>query len=207
MASMQPHEIVQSSARSDSLYTLPENLPVPLDDGACNHLPGTLIPSVDLLSTDGSKVNPSKLAGLVVLYFYPRTGVPNRDPPNGWNEIPGARGCTPQSCSFRDHFQQLRDLGVQAVFGVSTQDTEYQREAHQRLHLPFHLLSDRQLELTTSLKLPTFNCAEVDTTPLIKRMCWIVCNGKIIHVFYPVFPPDSNAEQVVAFLKSLANTQ
>lgn len=125
--------------RLDSLYAIPENLPVPVDDGACNHLLGMNIPSVPLESTAGKIVDLAHLTGRTVVYCYPRTGHPDRDPPQGWNEIPGARGCTPQSCAFKDHYQELQALGVQ-VHGLSTQDTAYQREAVERLHLPFELL-------------------------------------------------------------------
>src|SRR5262245_27124901 len=136
---------------------LPENLPVPQDDGAARHLKGTRLPDVTLPPTDGASVNLSTLKGRTVVYIYPRTGRPGQPTPTGWDAIPGARGCTPQSCGFRDHFAELKRLGVAALFGLSTQDTAYQREAAERLHLPFPILSDADFQLTRALKLPTFS--------------------------------------------------
>src|SRR4029079_9330983 len=133
------------------------------------------------------------LTGRTVVYVYPRTGQPGVPAPDGWDAIPGARGCTPQSCGFRDHFAALQRLGVAHLFGLSTQDTAYQREAVERLHLPFAILSDAELKLTPATKLPTF---AVDGMELIKRMAWIVDDGTITKVFYPVFPPDRNAADV-----------
>ena len=176
---------------------LPGDLPVPLDDGAARHLTGTKLPPLALPATDGSQVDLSRLRGRTVVYVYPRTGQPNQPLPTGWDGIPGARGCTPQSCGFRDHFAEMKRLGVAQLYGLSTQTTDYQREAVERLHLPFAILSDADLALTRALKLPTF---EVDGMVLIKRMAWIVDDGTITHVFYPVFPPDKNAEEVTAWL-------
>ncbi len=183
-------------SRTDNLYELPADLPVPVDDGACAHLPGKRVPSVPLLSTAGRLVDLASLSGRVVVYCYPRTGRPDQDPPLGWNEIPGARGCTPQSCAFRDHHRELQALGAQ-VFGLSTQDSEYQREASERLHLPFELLSDADLAFARALRLPTF---EVAGMTLIKRLTLILNSGRIEYVFYPVFPPDQNADEVIAWL-------
>jgi peroxiredoxin len=183
-------------ARTDNLDRLPERLPVPADDGASDHLPGIRLPSLPLMSTAGEPVDLSNLAGRTVVYCYPRTGRPDQDPPRGWDEIPGARGCTPQSCSFRDHHEELRALGAR-VFGLSTQDTEYQREAARRLHLPFELLSDERLEFARALNLPTF---EADSMTLLKRITLIIHGGRIEKVFYPVFPPDKNAQEVVEWL-------
>jgi peroxiredoxin len=177
---------------------LPADLPVPQDDGAARHLTGMRLPSVSLEATDGSQVDLSKLSGRTVVYIYPRTGVPGRSMPEGWNEIPGARGCTPQSCGFRDHFAELERLGVARVFGLSTQDSAYQREAVERLHLPFAVLSDERLELARALKLPTF---EVAGMTLLKRMALVIDDGVITKLFYPVFPPDKNAEEVIAWLR------
>ena len=177
---------------------LPDNLPIPQDDGAAGHLAGMKLPDMALAATDGSRVNLAKLAGRTVFYVYPRTGRPGVPAPDGWDAIPGARGCTPQSCGFRDHFADLIRLGVARVFGLSTQDTAYQREAVERLHLPFAILSDANLALTRALKLPTFS---VEGMTLMKRMAWVVDDGVIIHVFYPVFPPDKSVETVVAWLK------
>jgi len=183
-------------SRSDNLYALPEHLPVPMDDGACHHLVGLRLPAVTLVATSGRLVDLANLSGRTVIYCYPRTGQPDRDPPQGWNEIPGARGCTPQACAFRDHYRDLQNLGA-GVFGLSTQDPPYQREAAERLHLPFELLSDSALDFAHSLRLPTF---EIAGTTLIKRLTLIVGEGQIEKVFYPVFPPDQNAEEVLTWL-------
>jgi peroxiredoxin len=143
---------------------MPENLPIPIDDGACDHLLKIKIPRVPLLSTTGEIVDLSNCIGRTVVYCYPRTGQPDQDPPNGWNKILGARGCTPQSCAFKDHYQELQAFEAN-VFGLSTQNTGYQREAVERLNLPFELLSDEKLEFAQSLRLPTF---EIDSMTLIK---------------------------------------
>ena len=182
--------------RSDNLYEIPNDVPVPVDDGACNHLAGMRLASVALISTSGRLVDLAGLSGDIVIYCYPRTGRPDVDPPQGWNEIPGARGCTPQACAFRDHHQELQELGAQ-VFGLSTQDTDYQRETVARLHLPFELLSDSELELANRLRLPIF---EIAGMRLIKRLTLIVRDGRIEKVFYPVFPPDENANEVIRWL-------
>ncbi len=179
----------------DPLET-PDNLSMPIDDGACKHLTGLHLPSVALMSTAGRVVDPASLSSRVVVYCYPRTGRPGIDPPQGWDEIPGARGCTPQACAFRDHHRELQALGVQ-VFGLSTQDTDYQREAVERLQLPFELLSDEQLEFAHALRLPTF---EIAGMTLIKRLTLIHLNGYIEKVFYPIFPPDKNAAEVINWL-------
>jgi peroxiredoxin len=177
---------------------LPDNLPAPQDDGAARHLAGMRLPDIALPSTDGAPVNLSKLSGRSVVYVYPRTGRPGQDLPTGWDGIPGARGCTPQSCSFRDHFADLKALGVKQLYGLSTQDTDYQREAVERLHLPFALLSDAPLRLAGALNLPTFS---VDGMTLIKRMAWVIDDGIIGKVFYPVFPPDKSAADVIGWLR------
>ncbi len=183
--------------RSDNPLALPDNIPVPVDDGACDHLRrGMRLPSVPLRSTQDRLVDLASLTGRTVVYCYPRTGRPDQDLPQGWNEIPGARGCTPQSCAFRDHYQELQALGAR-VLGLSTQDTEYQREAVERLHLPFELLSDEHLALAHALRLPTFT---VESMTLIKRLTLIITDGLIAKVFYPVFPPDKNAEEVISWL-------
>lgn len=183
-------------ARSDDLYTLPADLPVPTDDGACRHLPGLPLPSLALPATSGRMVNLADVPGWVVIYIYPRTGQPHQDPPAGWNAIPGARGCTPQACAFRDHYQALRQLGAQ-VFGLSAQTPDYQREAVGRLHLPYELLSDPALAFAARLHLPTFQIAGMT---LYQRVTLIARAGYIETVFYPVFPPDKNAEAVLAWL-------
>jgi peroxiredoxin len=179
--------------------TLPPNIPAPQDDGAAAHLTGMKLPDLALPATGGAPVNLSKLAGRTLVYVYPRTGVPGVDLPPGWNEIPGARGCTPQSCSFRDHFDELKRLGVVQLFGLSTQDTAYQQEAATRLHLPFAILSDEKLALTKALNLPTFVTSGMT---LLRRMALVIDDGVIAKVFYPVFPPDKNAAEVVAWLQA-----
>jgi peroxiredoxin len=178
---------------------LPAGIPVPQDDGAARHLAGMTLPSVPLVATDATVVDLSALRGRTVVYVYPRTGRPGENPPDGWDEIPGARGCTPQSCSFRDHFDELRRLGVAAVFGLSTQDSDYQREAVGRLHLPFPLLSDADLKLARAWNLPTFAVAGMT---LLKRMVFVIDDGVMTRVFYPVFPPDQSANEVVTWLRA-----
>jgi len=173
------------------------SLPRPTDDGAARHLLGQRMAAVALPATDGRTIDLAALPGRVVIYAYPRTGLPEGPNPEGWDAIPGARGCTPQSCAFKDHYHELRALGASAVFGLSTQDTDYQREAATRLHLPFALLSDDQLRLTRAMNLPTFT---VGTMTLLKRFTLIVQDGQVQRVFYPVFPPDQNAAEVVAWL-------
>ncbi len=182
--------------------SLPSDIPVPQDDGRARHLTGLKLPDIALPATGGGSVNLSKLKGRTVVYIYPRTGVPGVDPPPGWDQIPGARGCTPQSCGFRDHFDELEALGVSQVFGLSTQDTEYQREAAQRLRLPFPILSDADLNLALKLYLPMFMAAGMT---LLARMALVIEDGVIVKVFYPVFPPDKNAEEVITWLRSRDN--
>jgi peroxiredoxin len=178
---------------------LPTNIPAPSDDGGASHLPGSKLPALALAATDGSQVDLSKLKGRTVVYIYPRTGVPGQPLPEGWDAIPGARGCTPQSCSFRDHFAEIKRLGVDHLYGLSTQDTDYQREAAERLKLPFRILSDAELKLARAINLPTFTTAGMT---LLKRMALVIDDGVIGKVFYPVFPPDKNAEEVVAWLQA-----
>ncbi|WP_342362210.1 peroxiredoxin [Terrarubrum flagellatum] len=178
-------------------------IPAPEDDGAADHLAGMRIPDLDLPATDGSLVSLGALAGRTVLYAYPRTGQPGQIAlVDDWDMIPGARGCTPQSCAFRDHAADIRALGVANLFGLSTQDTPYQKEAAERLHLPFPLLSDEKLELTKALNLPTMDVAGVT---LIKRLALVIDDGVIEKVFYPVFPPDRNAIDVVEWLGANAS--
>jgi peroxiredoxin len=180
-----------------NLSQLPQDLPVPVDDGAAAHLPGLALPDLALPGTDGSMVNLKGLGGRWVIYIYPMTGRPDVASPDGWDSIPGARGCTPQSCSFRDHYGELLALNT-GVSGLSAQTTEYQREARGRLHLPFHLLSDSSLQLKDALRLPTFTVAGME---LYKRLTLIAQDGRIEKVFYPVFPPDQNADEVLAWLR------
>ena len=182
----------------DPSQPLPANLPVPVDDGACKHLPGLPVPSIKLRSTKDRWVDLSaEPAPRVVVYCYPRTGVPGQVPLPGWDAIPGARGCTPETCSFRDHHQDLRQLGAE-VFGFSTQTTDYQKEMAERLHLPFEVLSDADLTFVHALKLPTF---DIEGMTLVKRLTLVVARQHIEHVFYPVFPPDKHAAEVMDWLR------
>lgn len=181
--------------------TRPDDLREPVDDGTADHLQGSSLPAVDLQSTSGDVVNLARLDGTVVLYAYPMTGQPGKALPDGWDEIPGARGCTPQSCSFRDHMAELTKAGADHVFGVSTQSTDYQTEAAHRLKLPFALLSDANLKLSQSMNLPRFEAEITGENPiLLKRLALIAKNGVIEKVFYPVFPPEKNAEDVLEYL-------
>jgi peroxiredoxin len=174
-------------------------IPVPQDDGEARHLTGMVVPDVPLRDTDGTRVSLSKIPGRVVLFAYPRTGVPGQiSLVDGWDMIPGARGCTPQTRAFRDLHKEITVAGVARVFGVSTQDTAYQREAAERLHLPFPLLSDEKLALSNALRLPTM---EVAGMTLIKRLALVIDDAIITKVFYPVFPPDRNAGDVLAWLE------
>ena len=184
--------------RRDDVNRLPPDLPVPVDDGACDHLPGTDVPSIPLMSTSGSRVVLADIPGRVIVYCYPRTGRPGEDPLPGWNHIPGARGCTPQSCAFRDRHAELKALAVR-VYGLSTQETDEQREAVARLHLPFELLSDSALTFTKALRLPTFQIASMT---FIKRVTLVIAGGRVEKVFYPVFPPDTSAGEVLEWLLS-----
>src|ERR1700677_1462450 len=189
-----PHPILMSSNPSE----LPSLLPEPKDDGACNHLPRRALPPISLPSTAGRLVNLAELTTPTVIFFYPRNAQPHETIPEEWNVIPGARGCTPHSCGFRDLHREFQALGFQ-VFGASTQDTEYQKELVHRVHLQFEVLSDAGFKLVNALKLPTF---EYRGLRLVKRMAWIIEGGKITKLFYPVFPPDKNADEVLAWLKA-----
>ena len=186
------------SDASHNPYVLPEGLPVPQDDGTTRHLRGTKLPDIALPATDGSAASLARLKGRTVVYIYPRTGKPGQAMLDGWDAIPGARGCTPQSCSFRDHLADLKQLGVAQLYGLSTNPLAYQREAVERLHLPFAILSDEEFKLTRAMRLPTFT---VDGMTLIKRMAWVIDGGVVSHVFYPVFPPDRSASEVIGWLK------
>ena len=174
-------------------------IPAPSDDGGAAHLAGMKIAPVSLLATDDTSVDLSALKGRTVVFAYPRTGEPGKiGLVDDWDMIPGARGCTPQTCSFRDLYTELKAAGAEHVFGLSTQSNIYQAEMAARLHLPFPVLSDEKLELTRALGLPTM---EVAGLTLIKRLALIVDDARIKHVFYPVFPPDRNAGDVLAWLK------
>jgi peroxiredoxin len=185
--------------RERDLLTVPADLPVPIDDGACDHLRGMRLPDVKLESTRGRRVDlvrePSRL---LVIYCYPRTGRPDQAIPEGWDAIPGARGCTPQNCAYRDRSATFQSLGA-AVFGLSTQTPDYQREMAQRLHLPYEVLSDEELRLTRALRLPTL---EFGGETLIKRLSMVVRDGVIEHVVYPVFPSDADADEILVWLRA-----
>ncbi len=174
-------------------------IPAPEDDGGARHLAGMQVPAIALPATDGASVSLGSLSGLTVVYAYPRTGRPGDIAVvDDWDMIPGARGCTPQSCAFRDHHADLAKAGAARVFGLSTQDTAYQREMAERLHLPFLVLSDEGLALTRALRLPTMQIASL---MLLKRLTMVIEDGRIVKVFYPVFPPDRNAADVLAWLE------
>jgi peroxiredoxin len=179
-------------------YTLPDDLPRPTDDGAADHLLGARVPEIALPATDGSSVSLAALAGRTVVYAYPRTGRPGEPSlVDDWDLIPGARGCTPETCAFRDHHAELAQAGA-AVLGLSTQDTAYQRELSERLGLPFPILSDERLELTRALRLPTF---EVAGETLLNRLTLLLADAEVEHVWYPVFPPDRHAAEVLGWLR------
>ena len=191
-----PSQLKDKSMTSNP-FPLPPNLPQPVDDGAAAHLEGTLLPDLLLPATDDTSVHLRELRGRWVIYIYPMTGRPGIPLPDGWDGIPGARGCTPQSCSFRDHYSELKELRTD-VIGLSSQSSDYQREARDRLHLPFQLVSDQTLQLKHALGLPTFS---VDGMELFKRITLIVLDGRITKVFYPVFPPDRSADEVLTWLR------
>lgn len=183
-----------------TLTSLPDDLPVPEDDGGAAHLRGARLPNVALRATDGRTISLARLTGRTVAYAYPRTGEPGKAPfTPDWDAIPGARGCTPQSCDFRDHFHELKGLGVDHLFGLSTQTSAYQQEVVERLHLPFPLLSDAHRALAMAARLPTF---EAGGETLLRRLTLVIDDGVVTHLFYPVFPPDESARQVVAWLKA-----
>ena len=186
-------------------HILPADLPVPEDDGAARHLVGLPMPDLALPATTGEQIRLSRLSGRTVVYIYPLTARPDSVMPSDWDEIPGARGCTPQSCSFRDHHAALHALGAR-VFGLSTQRTPYQQEVVARLHLPYPLLSDADLTLTRALHLPTFQVEGApagEASTLLRRLTLILRDGHVEHVFYPVFPPDRNAQEVLTWLDSV----
>lgn len=185
-------------ALDDDPYVLPDDLPVPTDDGGCDHLLGMHIPQIELRSTKRWNVDIAKVSnGLVVFFFYPETGRPGDPIPTTWNEIPGARGCTPQSCAYRDSYSEFKELGFEA-FGVSSQSLEEQLEFATRNNLPYELLNDSDLRLIKALRLPTF---EFRSRVFVKRLALVVAKGTIEKVFYPVFPPGKNAETVLNYLR------
>lgn len=184
-------------------FPLPPNLPRPVDDGATDHLKGMTLPKIVLVSTAGRTVDLSALtAPRSVIYCYPRTGVPGEPVPDGWDMIPGARGCTPQTCGFRDQMEEFRQLQAE-VFGFSTQTTEFQREMANRLHLPFEILSDAQFHACDSLRLPTFEVKmNQQVERLVKRLTLIIHAGRIEHVLYPVFPPNESADETLRWMRN-----
>lgn len=179
---------------------LPENLPAPVDDGAADHLPGLAVPDLALPSTDGEAVSIGRLGpGRAIVYVYPLSGRPGVALPPGWDEIPGARGCTPEACGFRDHHRELLEAGASVVYGLSSQDTAYQQEFAERMELPFPILSDTELELVDALGLPTF---EADGQQLYKRITLVIRDGAIERAFYPIFPPSEHAGEVLGWLRT-----
>lgn len=192
-----PERAQQSASSVPSLKTLPPSLPVPVEDGASRHLVGVPLPNIELRSTADRWVTLTRIsAPRVIVYCYPMTGVPGKPLPAGWDEIPGARGCTPETCGFRDHYKELLKLGAE-VFGMSTQATSYQQEMVNRLHVPFEVLSDEHLRFTRAMRLPTFVAHGM---VLLKRLTLVVSDNRVEKVFYPVFAPDAHAEEVVNWL-------
>jgi peroxiredoxin len=191
---------------TSSVYQLPPDLPIPVDDGGCDHLPGRPLPGIALASTRGRAMRLDEITAQPVVFFvYPRTGQFGVPAGSEWDAIPGARGCTPQACGYRDLYREFLAQGIQ-VFGISTQTTMYQREFVERNHVPFELLSDADLALAGALRLPTFEYPVVsgDGSTLLKRMAWYADRGRIEKVWYPVFPPDRNAETVLEWLRARA---
>lgn len=181
-------------------FPLPPDLPEPEDDGGSDHLEGIELPNVSLIATDETSVNLQELPSSSIVYIYPLTGRPDEDVlPDGWSDIPGARGCTPESCGFRNHYDELQENGVKAVFGLSTQPIEYQREVRDRLRLPFELLSDVEWQFANELRLPKFT---IKRDEYLKRLTLIISDNRIEHVYYPVFPPDEHASEVVQWVKN-----
>jgi peroxiredoxin/DNA-binding transcriptional MerR regulator len=204
-AARQPDPEPRPQERPVTSYDhLPSDLPAPTDDGAADHLPGLRLPELGLPATDGTTVDLQALPGRAVLYLYPLSGRPGVDLPDGWDAIPGARGCTPESCGFRDHFAELRAAGAGAVYGLSSQDSDYQAELADRLGLPFPILSDEPLALADALRLPTF---EADGRRRYSRLTLVVDAGRVTHAFYPIFRPDRHAAQVLAWLRAHPPTE
>jgi len=181
-----------------NLNQLPTDLPIPEDDGSTAHLRGMKLPNISLVTTSGKTINLGNIKGKLVIYCYPMTGQPNIALPDGWDQIPGARGCTPQSCSFRDHYQELKALGAE-VIGLSVQTTDYQKEMADRLHLPFPVVSDADYQFQKALNMPTFLAAGMT---LLKRVTLIAHNGVIEAVHYPIFPSDSDPTWVIDYFKA-----
>jgi len=188
----------------DSDAEIPKTLPRPVDDGLTSHLLNSLVPTtISLVSTKNTPIKLSTLPGLTILFCYPRTGAPGETVSDEWNNTPGARGCTAEACSYRNNFSTMKELGVDTVLGLSTQGTAFQKEANDRLGLPYDLVSDEKLEFMKAMKMPFF---EWEGQPLIKRCTLALRDGKVEHVWYPVFPPDENPAEVVAWLKTTQKT-
>lgn len=193
------------SQEPTELHALPDDLPVPEDDGAADHLPDAAVPSIVLAATVGEPVDLAAAAageGALVVYVYPQTGVPGRPLPAGWDRIPGARGCTPQSCAFRDSVRELASLGA-TVFGLSAQSLDEQRDFAEREQLPYQLLNDSDFRLAAQLGFPTF---DANGACYYRRLTFIARRGRIVKVFYPVFPPQDNAADVIAWLRAEGST-
>ena len=182
-----------SNTPQSSYLDLPDDLPIPQDDGAADHLQGTKLDSLILSATNGSKIDLSKLSGITVVFIYPMTGVPGVALPDGWDDIPGARGCTPQACSYRDNYDEL-EKHVDNLFGLSVQSNEYQKELKERVELPYEILSDSDFKFANSLNLPTF---EANSMKLLKRLTLIIKDGVIIKMHYPVFPSNKDVNWVL----------
>ena len=193
-----PNALIYCLGDMVDLTKTPDNLPIPEDDGAANHLVGMTLPKLSLLATNNQKIDFCSHSKFLVIYCYPMTGRPDVPLPDGWDEIPGARGCTPQSCSFRDHYKELQELKAE-VIGLSVQTTEYQKEMVERLHLPFPVVSDADYKFQKALGLPTFVASGMT---LLKRLTLIVKEGKIVNVHYPIFPSDSDPAWVIDYLKA-----
>ena len=194
------HTSIQANRVMSDYTSLPDDLPAPTDDGAADHLPGRSMPSLRLATSDGAEVDLAELGeGRTVVYLYPMTGRPGVDLPEGWDDIPGARGCSTEACDFRDHLADLRAAGAARVYGMSSQDPGYQAEAVERLRLPFAMISDPELALADTLHLPTFSAPGHNR--LYSRLTLVVRDGRIEHVFYPVFPPNTHAREVLDWLR------
>lgn len=197
-------EFNQEMEMTTDYTALPDDLPVPEDDGAADHLTGMIVPAVRLTASDGQTVDLGDLTGRTIIYLYPLTGRPGTDLPDGWDAIPGARGCSTEACDFRDHFTDLQQAGVSQVFGLSSQEPDYQAEVVERLHLPFRMLSDTGFALDDALGMPTFAAPGHDR--LYSRLTFVITDRRIEHVFYPIFPPNTHAQQVLDWVSANLNT-
>jgi peroxiredoxin len=186
-----------AGAMNEDYRVQPMELSMPVDDGAADDLPGRVVPGASLSSTLGGRLDLREATRrLAVIYIYPRTDVPGAPPPEGWEEIPGAPGCTPQSRAFRDHVLELAAYGA-SVFGLSSQSLAEQCEFAQRERIPYPLLSDPGMQLAEALGLPTF---EADGRRFYRRLTFLAHEQRIAKVFYPIFPPRQNASQILRWL-------